>query len=58
VASPPHSVESRLRREVADHRLEVDPVQRDAAVRLDRLSAELLDSSRSAAERLRELLHW
>jgi cell division protein ZapE len=58
VASPPHSVESRLRREVAAHRLEVDPVQRDAAVRLDRLSADLLDSSRSAAERLRVLLHW
>jgi cell division protein ZapE len=58
VASPPHSVESRLRREVAAHRLEVDTVQRDAAVRLDRLSADLLDSSRSAGERLRALLRW
>ena len=45
-------------REVAAHRLEVDPVQRDAAVRLDRLSADLLDSSRSAGERLRALLRW
>jgi cell division protein ZapE len=58
VASPPHSVESRLRREVAAQRLEVDPVQRDAAIRLDRLSADLLDSSRSAGERLRALLRW
>jgi cell division protein ZapE len=45
-------------REVAAHRLEVDPVQRNAAVRLDRLSADLLDSSRSAGERLRALLRW
>jgi cell division protein ZapE len=58
VASPPHPVESRLRREVEAHRLEVDTVQRDAAVRLDRLSADLLDSSRSAGERLRALLRW
>jgi len=58
VASPPPSVESRLRREVEAHRLEVDTVQRDAAVRLDRLSADLLDSSRSAGERLRALLRW
>jgi cell division protein ZapE len=58
VASPPHSVESRLGREVAAHRLEVDAVQRDAAVRLDRLSADLLGSSRSARERLRTLLRW
>ena len=58
MASPPPSVESRLRREVEAHRLEVDTVQRDAAVRLDRLSADLLDSSRSAGERLRALLRW
>ena len=58
MASPPHSVESRLGREVAAHRLEVDAVQRDAAVRLDRLGAALLDSSRSAGERLRTLLRW
>jgi cell division protein ZapE len=58
VASPPHSVESRLRREVEAHRLEVDTDQRDAAVRLDRLSVDLLDSSRSAGERLRALLRW
>jgi cell division protein ZapE len=45
-------------REVAAHRLEVDPVQRDAAVRLDRLRSDLLDSSRSAGERLRALLRW
>jgi cell division protein ZapE len=43
---------------VAAQRLEADPLQRDAAVRLDRLSADLLDSSRSAGERLRALLRW
>jgi cell division protein ZapE len=43
---------------VAAHRLEADPLQRDAAVRLDRLSADLLDSSRSSGERLRALLRW
>ncbi len=53
MSSLPHSVESRLRREVAAHRLVVDAVQLDAAARLDRLNASLLDSSRSVGERLR-----
>jgi cell division protein ZapE len=58
VAHSPTSVESRLRAEVAAHRLEFDASQFDAAVRLDRLSAALLESSRSVRERLREYLHW
>jgi cell division protein ZapE len=58
VASLPHPVESRLRQQVAAHRLEADTVQLDAAVRLDRLSASLLDSSRSVGERLRTHLRW
>jgi len=47
------SVESRLRQQVAAGRLESDAVQLDAGVRLDRLSASLLESSRSVGERLR-----
>ena len=43
---------------MAAQRLEADPLQRDAAVRLDRLSADLLDSSRTAGERLRALMRW
>jgi len=58
VASLPQSVESRLSRQVAAHRLEVDVNQLDAAVRLDRLSASLLNSSRSVGERLRAHLRW
>jgi cell division protein ZapE len=58
VASIPQSVESRLRREVAAHRLEFDATQLDAAVRLDRLSAGLLETSRSVGERLRAHLRW
>jgi cell division protein ZapE len=49
-------VESRLRQQVAARRLEFDAAQLDAAVRLDRLSASLLESSRSVGERLRA--HW
>jgi cell division protein ZapE len=58
VASLPQSVESRLRREVAARRFEFDPIQLDAAVRLDCLSASLLETSRSAGERLRAHLRW
>jgi len=54
----PKSVESRLAEQVADHRLEGDAAQRDAAIRLDRLSASLLSSSRSAGEKLRAHLAW
>jgi cell division protein ZapE len=57
-ASLPQSVESRLRREVAAHRLEFDAIQLDAAVRLDRLSTSLLETSRSVGERLRAHLRW
>jgi len=52
------SVESRLRQQVAARRLESDPAQLDAAVRLDRLSTSLLESSRSVGERLRAHLRW
>jgi len=51
-------VEARLRQQVAARRLESDAVQLDAAVRLDRLSASLLESSRSVGERLRAYLRW
>jgi len=51
-------VESRVRQQVAARRLESDAVQLDAAVRLDRLSASLLESSRSVGERLRAHLRW
>jgi cell division protein ZapE len=51
-------VESRLSVEVAAHRLESDAAQRDAAVRLDRLSADLFKSSRSLGARLRTHLPW
>ena len=44
--------------EVAAHRLEADAAQHDAAVRLDRLSAALLESSRSVGARLRAHLPW
>jgi cell division protein ZapE len=51
-------VESRLRREVAARRLDFDAIQQDAAVRLDRLSASLFQSSRSVGERLRAHVRW
>ena len=44
--------------EVVAQRLEADAAQLDAAVRLDRLSAVLLDSSRSVGARLRAHLPW
>src|ERR1700676_3568393 len=51
-------VESRLRVEVATHRLESDAAQLEAAVRLDRLGAALLESSRSLSARVRTHLPW
>jgi cell division protein ZapE len=57
-ARSPQSVESRLRREVAARRLDFDAIQQDAAVRLDRLSASLFQSSRSVGERLRAHVRW
>jgi cell division protein ZapE len=53
VANESKPVESRLSVEFASHRLEFDAAQLDAAVRLDRLRAGLLESSRSIGERLR-----
>jgi cell division protein ZapE len=58
VASFAKSVESRLREQVAAHRLEFDGGQMDAAVRLDRLSAGLAESSRSVREKVRGRLEW
>jgi cell division protein ZapE len=58
VVSSLKSVEARLGEQVAAHRLEADAAQRDAAIRLDRLSANLLESSRTLGERLREQLQW
>jgi cell division protein ZapE len=58
VASIPKSVETRAREQVAARRLEFDQGQQDAAVRLDGLSARLLESSRSVGERLRVRLRW
>ena len=51
-------VETRLRAEVAARRLEADRAQLDAALRLDQLSASLLDASRSVGARLRTHLSW
>jgi cell division protein ZapE len=56
--SSPQSVESRLGCEVAARRLDFDAIQLDAAIRLDRLSASLLQSSRSVGERLRARVRW
>ena len=58
MASSSQSVEARLEREIAAGRLEVDAAQREAALRLDRLSASLWQSSRSVGERLRAHLHF
>jgi cell division protein ZapE len=58
VANESKPVESRLRVEFASHRLEFDAAQLDAAIRLDRLRAGLLESSRSIGERLRSHLPW
>jgi cell division protein ZapE len=56
VANSLKPVESRLREQVAAHRLEFDAAQLEAAARLDRLSAALRPSSRSFGARLRA--HW
>ena len=52
------SVQSRLELEVAAHGLEFDAAQLDAAIRLDLLSAALLESSQTFGERLRAQLPW
>src|SRR5580700_4453560 len=54
----PKTLEARLKLEVAAERLEFDATQMQAAIRLDRLRASLLASSRSAGERLRALAPW
>jgi cell division protein ZapE len=58
VTSVPLSVEARLRREVAAHRLDSDAAQSDAAGRLDRLNHALYESSRTVGARLRAHLPW
>jgi cell division protein ZapE len=58
VVSSLKSVETRLREQVAAQRLEPDAAQLDAAVRLDRLGASLLESSRTVGEKLRAHLRW
>jgi cell division protein ZapE len=52
------SVQSRLELEVANHGLEFDAAQLDAAIRLDLLSAALLESSQTFGERLRARMRW
>ena len=49
-------MQSRLQAEVAARKLAFDASQADAALRLDRLGASLLESS--LPRRLRECLHW
>jgi cell division protein ZapE len=59
VSSLPQTVEARLSEQVASRRLEFDAAQAQAAVRLDRLSTNIVQSSGSAGERLRAyLLPW
>jgi len=58
VSSLPQSVAARLAEQVAARRLEVDAAQAQAAVRLDLLSAAIVQSSRSVGERLRAHLPW
>jgi cell division protein ZapE len=58
LANSRKSVQSRLELEVAAHALEFDAAQLDAAIRLDLLSAALLESSRTVGERLRARLQW
>jgi cell division protein ZapE len=52
------SIASRLRAEVAAHRLEFDSSQLDAAGRLDELRVGLLEQSRSISRKLRAQLRW
>ncbi len=51
-------IASRLREEVAAHRLEFDASQEDAAARLDALRVDLLEQSRSISRKLRAQLRW
>jgi cell division protein ZapE len=57
----PKSIAARLREDIAAHRLEFDPVQEQAAARLDELRAQLSMRSQSWGHRLRarfpSLLH-
>jgi cell division protein ZapE len=58
VTSAPRTVTERLSAEVAAGRLDVDPAQQDAAVRLDRLSEELRRRPRNFIQGLRLQLPW
>jgi cell division protein ZapE len=58
VSSLPQPVAARLAEQVAAKRLEFDAAQTEAAVRLDRLSADILATPGSVAERLRARLPW
>ena len=58
MANSLNSVQSRLELEIAAHTLEFDAAQRDAAIRLDRLSTALFESSRTLGEKLRARLRW
>ena len=58
MATAGRSIASRLTEEVAAHRLEFDSSQRDAALRLDDLSAGLQEQSRSISRKLRAQLRW
>lgn len=52
------SIASRLRREIAAQRLELDAAQLDAAARLDVLRAALVEQSQSIAYKLKAQLRW
>jgi cell division protein ZapE len=58
VSTEPQSIEARLSQEVAAHRLEFDASQQDAAARLDRLRAALLEQAQSIGRKLRAQLRW
>jgi len=58
MTSEPRTVAERLSAEVAAGRLDVDPAQREAAVRLDRLSEDLRHRSQNFIQRLRQHLPW
>jgi cell division protein ZapE len=58
VGTETQSIASRLKQEVAAHRLAFDATQQDVAARLDRLSAELAEQSRSIGQILRAQLRW
>ncbi len=52
------SLESHLAEQVAGHRLQYDPRQRDAALRLDNLRAGLVQSSQTFGARLHARVPW